>query len=275
MNDYYTYIYLDPRLSGNWTTSIISLNFEPFYVGKGKGKRSQQHKQRWSYNKTHSHKNHRIKSIVDDGLEPIVVMVQKGLDQRMALDLEATLIKEIGTRHYIKGIMNGPLTNLKTDGDIQNYSDISRRKMSQSAKARIRLPHSEETKDKMRKSNKSRLPEVRERMSEGRKGKPVPIGHSERMSKLHSGKTISDSHKQRLRECFTGREYSDESKRKMTLSQLAHWLIVDELGNEITITDLRQWCKDKEINYQTFYGTLSRDKFHKGFKIVRKLFSPR
>ena len=36
---YYVYIYTDPRKSGDYSTIHSAINYEPFYVGKGKGNR--------------------------------------------------------------------------------------------------------------------------------------------------------------------------------------------------------------------------------------------
>lgn len=54
------------------------------------------------------------------------------------------------------------------------------------------------------------------------------------------------------------------------------WRIENEITKEIIIiTDLHKWCDEMSFKYTSFYGTLPRNKFHKGYRIVEKLFSPR
>ena len=40
MNEYYIYIYLDPRSPGKYCYENFSLLYKPFYIGKGKEKRA-------------------------------------------------------------------------------------------------------------------------------------------------------------------------------------------------------------------------------------------
>ena len=80
MNEYYVYVYIDPR------------NFEEFYYGKGKGSRKESH----LYDETDSDKTKRIKAIQDDGLEPIIRVIASGLSQDEALLIETTLIWKLG-----------------------------------------------------------------------------------------------------------------------------------------------------------------------------------
>jgi hypothetical protein len=78
--DYYVYVYIDPR------------NFEEFYFGKGCGGRKDAHLSDVS----DSAKVRRIAEIRREGEEPVVRVIAKGLTEREALLVEATLIWRSG-----------------------------------------------------------------------------------------------------------------------------------------------------------------------------------
>ena len=80
MNDYYVYVYIDPR------------NFEEFYYGKGKGSRKNAHLEDMSDNP----KAKRIAEIKREGLEPIVRVIARGLTEREAFLIEKTLLWKLG-----------------------------------------------------------------------------------------------------------------------------------------------------------------------------------
>ncbi|SFC36795.1 GIY-YIG nuclease family protein [Pseudoalteromonas denitrificans] len=79
-NNYYVYVYIDPR------------NFEEFYYGKGKGSRKEAH----LYEDSDSDKSKRIKSIIKEGLEPIIRVVARDLSEHDALLVEKTLLWKLG-----------------------------------------------------------------------------------------------------------------------------------------------------------------------------------
>jgi hypothetical protein len=76
MNEYYVYVYIDPR------------NFEPFYYGKGKGSRKEEH----TKSKGESRKAKRIKQIIADDVKPVIRVIAAGLTEEQAHLVEATLI---------------------------------------------------------------------------------------------------------------------------------------------------------------------------------------
>jgi len=109
-NIFYVYVYMDPRKSGKFVYGDLEFDFEPFYVGKGKGRQYSSHlvKRRFK----NSYKFNKIRKILSLGLKPIIIKYEEGLSENEAFDLEKKLIKTIG--RYNLG-PRCPLTN-KTDG---------------------------------------------------------------------------------------------------------------------------------------------------------------
>lgn len=80
MNDYYVYVYIDPR------------NYEEFYYGKGRGSRKNAHLS----DTTDSAKAKRISEIRRESLEPIIRVIARGLSEEEALLVEKTLLWKLG-----------------------------------------------------------------------------------------------------------------------------------------------------------------------------------
>jgi hypothetical protein len=89
--EFYVYVYYDPR------------NFQPFYVGKGKGKRLLFHE----FDPQDTKKTATIRAIKTAGLEPTIRVIAKGLTEEQAFLVEKTLIW--GTR----GLSNTAPGNFK------------------------------------------------------------------------------------------------------------------------------------------------------------------
>jgi uncharacterized protein len=79
-DDYYVYVYIDPR------------NHEEFYYGKGKDRRKDAHLS----DSADSEKTRRIKAIKDEGLDPIIRVVARGLTEPEAFLVEKTLLWKLG-----------------------------------------------------------------------------------------------------------------------------------------------------------------------------------
>ena len=83
---FYVYRLIDPR------------DGRTFYVGKGRGNRAFQHVESVQNNKSvESAKDLKIKSILDDGLTPSVIIHRHGLDELTAYEVEAALIDAFDT----------------------------------------------------------------------------------------------------------------------------------------------------------------------------------
>ncbi len=80
MNDYYVYVYIDPR------------NYEEFYYGKGRGSRKDTHLD----DKSDSAKSRRISEIKREGLTPIIRVIARCLSEKEALLIEKTLLWKLG-----------------------------------------------------------------------------------------------------------------------------------------------------------------------------------
>jgi len=150
---YYVYQIVDPR------------NNQPFYVGKGKGRRAKTHL--WKIPETrNAYKENKIADIRKSNLEPRIEYIAENIiDETLAYNIEAVLIKKYGRKGYDK---NGILSNVCLDNRPPNqkgktYEEIyGIEKALEQRKLRSRLQqerkgygpktHTEETKNKISKS---------------------------------------------------------------------------------------------------------------------------
>lgn len=122
---HYVYIYCDPRKKGEYKYDGVDyvFNYEPFYVGIGKGYRFRRHvsgfELDWNYNTI---KNGKIKHLIADGYDLLkyVVFYRENIDKQEAKRIEIEIIRSMGRISESTGI----LTNL-TDGGDEGMSRIS------------------------------------------------------------------------------------------------------------------------------------------------------
>ena len=107
---YYCYILLDPSKPGSYQYENFIFEYEPFYVGKGIGKRINAHDK---INDTKTHKRAKIQKIKKLGLEIIKIKLFENLSESSALELEKSTISLIGRQDKNEG----PLLNLTDGGD--------------------------------------------------------------------------------------------------------------------------------------------------------------
>jgi hypothetical protein len=147
MDNYYIYIYLDPRKYGYYKYGEYKFDYEPFYVGKGKNDRCKIY-----YNRNKYFKN-KINKIIRCGLKPIIFKLYENLNENKSFEFEKKLIKEIG-RIDLK---TGSLINMTDGGEgTSGISEEERSKISERMKGEnnpfFGKHHTEETKRILRKN---------------------------------------------------------------------------------------------------------------------------
>ena len=115
MNNTYVYALLDTRKPGPFFYGHWKFEYEPFYIGKGKGTRFIKHVRFAEYGHNHYNqfKYNKIRKILREGFEVGVRFLKQELDDSVARALEIKLIALIGRAD----LKFGPLVNLTNGGD--------------------------------------------------------------------------------------------------------------------------------------------------------------
>ncbi len=281
-NKFYTYIYLDPRKSGNYICGNYTFEYEPFYVGKGKNGQWISHlitAKKENVNLTRSdnlHKYGKIRKILNENLEPIILKVKENLSEQEAFELEIYLIWAIGRND----LNLGPLTNMSDGGEgFSNPCQKTRFEIGSGSRGK---PKSQQTKIKMSISakGKPKSKEHKTKLSISHKGKPSPM--KGRAHSLESNLKNSEKHKnikqsketiekrivanagkkrsietiEKLRRSFLGKTHSKETKIKLSNSLKGKIPWNKGLKNKLS----NQNCKSPvylENNGETNNSTLS------------------
>jgi len=134
-NRFYVYALLDPRKPGRYEYGDICFLYEPFYIGKGTGRRTSRHLSRDRL-KSNTPKNQKIKKLLSSNLKPIEQIFISNLNSDDALKIEIDMIKFIGRKDTGKGI----LTNTADGGEGASCGHIvknsTRKKISNSLKGK-------------------------------------------------------------------------------------------------------------------------------------------
>ena len=249
---YYVYVLMDPRKPGPWVITLpggmsFELPFLPFYVGKGKGRRMQQHlmyaHKRERRKLELSSKESKILEIERAGFEVVQKRISTKLIDAVALAKERILIKAIG-RTVSK---EGPLDNLAKGGEGASgvvWSPITLRRRrkairkfwesrTEGEKEEIRInlrakgfgigwakgmKHSDDTKDLFRILAKDRPDDYYENSfhSDVAREKAKETLSDGRMQGVNKGVKRSQEFKDNISVFQSGRTHSDEHNEKIS-----------------------------------------------------------
>lgn len=109
--EFFVYVYLDPRKEGEYVFEDIIMKYQPFYVGMGKGERHLSHLKENKLNTINRLKFNKIKKIISEGYNPIVVKIFKNIERNFACEIEKRIIS-----HFGKIKNGGILTNIADGG---------------------------------------------------------------------------------------------------------------------------------------------------------------
>jgi hypothetical protein len=303
---FYVYAYLDPRKPGKYQYDGLDVCFlyEPFYVGKGQGRRHKDHLMHATSNYPYSRNNlkiNKIKKIINEtSTEPIILKLHENISNTESNKLEMNAIRVIG-RIDIK---TGPLTNLTNGGEGTIgivYSEDYKRKMSVAVKNR-NWTYTKEYGEKISKAKKGvkMSEEARRNMSKSAKGKIISEETKRKMSIASKGHKHSEETKRKISLGHQGKVMSEESKKKMSISgkgkvisketrkkisdaqkgiskgkgkdnpRAKIWTLLNDDGRKIIVKDLVGFCSENNLCYSCIKITLKypHRSSYKGWRVI-------
>ena len=243
---YYVYELIDPR------------NNQPFYVGKGTGRRAKTHL--WEIPETRNeHKENKIAAIRQVGLEPkIKYVVENIADETLAYDIETLIIKQYGRKGYDK---DGILTNICEDARPPNHKGKTYEEI-------YGVDQAKEQREKRAQLQKAR-------------GGYGPTKHNDDTKKKISA-TVTEFHANR--DC----SHRDETKTKIGEANKKYtgrlnkkskgWVVTSPSNETYTLygNELSVFCKEHNLSIGTFRKNISEGWLpstkgkNAGWKITRK-----
>lgn len=155
---FYVYAYYEPDCA------------EPFYIGKGQGRRAWRHLEGTALQMKDPFHN-KLRSMIRDGYQPDIQIMEDAMEEQAAFDLEIALIRKFGRRD----LGTGCLLNCTDGGDGQSGAIVSEETTIKRKEAWTRG---------MRKAAASR---ARSQTTGGRKKRPIIALLNGRLIKRYAG----------------------------------------------------------------------------------------
>jgi hypothetical protein len=206
---YYTYALLDPRKPSTWEYALpgknIVFNYQPFYIGKGKGHRMTSHLEANARHRGNRHKENKIAKIRLLGYEPIIKQISQNECEELAFAKELILIEGIGR----SDLKQGPLTNLSDGGQGPSgyvHTEALRKTVS------------------LRHTGKTVSLETRKLLSIANTGKSHTAETRLKISRANTGRILTEEHKALISLGNIGKKMSKEAIEKWKLSRAGYKL---------------------------------------------------
>ena len=265
----YVYVYLDPRKTGKWTTSVMSFLYEPIYIGEGKNNRSRHHLIR----KDRHPLVNKIAKIRKSQLEPHIVIVADQLTGDEGLALETQLIYELGTKAIIDKVKRGPLCNLQIEeGSKRVISEETKKKLSASvSKSLMGHPVSKETRQKISEAyHKSPVSKINRAEAHTRThlGKKMSAEAKDAIGNYFRGVPKSEEHRQKISSANKGKKFSETHKAAIAKSRVSYWKITNN-NSSVTTNNLKDWCLKNQINESSLKSAYRYKSEYRGFRIEK------
>ena len=217
--NYYVYVYLDPRKEGEFVYDNYHFKYEPIYIGKGVRNRVNQHLINVDKNKKSLFYN-KLRKILNEGLEPIRYKLIESLTEKESLEYEKKLISLIGRID----IETGTLCNMTEGGEV-GYK---------------------------------RTEEARKKLSEAKMGDKNPMYNKttthkqkETVKKLHKNGLIKLTDDGRKKIIENGKKRKG-TKNSIIRSDIKNYLLISPNKNEYTVLGakkLQDFCKNNKLQY--------------------------
>lgn len=261
MDRFYTYVYLDPRKSGRfeYDSGRVCFDFEPFYVGIGSnGRRHRDHlnevKRLMAKGITNKeirnsggnfHKIFKIKKMINEGYEPIIIKVLTKVGKQIAIDHEIDLVAKIGR----VGNKTGPLVNMTGGGEgMRDVSDELSARLGKIQRRRFEDPAERE---------KSRVGSLGNTNASGKRSSDICDDFSKITQDYYAterGKKIIEQIKETLR----GTKHTEEEKRKMRLKKAIYYANVTE--EEKSTKANKGWLTRRRMQFLNVLVQISHQK---------------